>query len=189
MIEHLMERIADATKKDPIEVRVLNIENENSSILDMIDSFKVDSEYRSRRAAIEKFNDENAWKKKGLQVSMMAFPIIYDGNFPVSISVYHADGTILISHGGIEMGQGINTKIAQVCAYMLNVPLSIVTVKGSDTFVSPNAFATNGSITSESVAFATMKACNELLARLEQTKAELNEPTWEEVITAAFNKG
>ncbi|XP_045774054.1 xanthine dehydrogenase-like isoform X1 [Maniola jurtina] len=187
--EHIMERIADATKKDPIEVRTLNITAENSPMLDLVDTFKIDCEYETRRAVIDKFNSENAWKKKGLQVSLMSYPIEYDGNFPVAISVYHADGTILIAHGGIEMGQGINTKVAQVCAYALKVPLSMVTVKGADTFISPNAMATNGSITSESIAFATVKACNELLSRLEPAKADLNEPTWQEIVTAAYNKG
>ncbi|XP_052741992.1 uncharacterized protein LOC112054404 isoform X2 [Bicyclus anynana] len=187
--EHLMERITDATKKDPFDIRILNIDDKNSPILDMIDTFKIDTKYEERRQAIKKFNNENAWKKKGLQVSMMMYPIEFSGNFPVSISVYHADGTILISHGGIEMGQGISTKVAQVCAYSLNVPLSSVTVKGSDSFVSPNSMATNGSITSESVAFATIKACRELLKRLEPAKADLKEPTWQELVKSAFNKG
>lgn len=87
------------------------------------------------------------------------------------------------------MGQGINTKVAQVCAYTLKVPLSKVNVKSSDTVISPNSMCSNGSLTSDSVAFATVKACEELLRRLEVVKKDLNEPTWEEVIAAAYNKG
>ncbi|XP_045499508.1 indole-3-acetaldehyde oxidase-like isoform X1 [Colias croceus] len=187
--EHLMERIAYTMKKDSLDIKMLHISSTNSSIKDMIDQFKMDTNYDDRRAEIAKFNSENAWTKKSLRVSLMAYPIIYYGNFPVTISVYHTDGTILISHGGIEMGQGINTKVAQVCAYSLKVPLEIVKVKGADSFVSPNAMASSGSITSESVAFATIKACDELSKRLEPVRQGLNEPTWEEVVQAAFVKG
>lgn len=107
----------------------------------------------------------------------------------MTISVYHADGTIAISHGGIEMGQGINTKIAQVCAYALKVPLEKVTVRGSNSFVSPNSMASNGSLTSDSVAYATLKACEDLNKRLEPARKELNEPTWEQVVNQAYQKG
>lgn len=119
----------------------------------------------------------------------MSYPLGYTGNLPVTISVYHADGTIAISHGGIEMGQGINTKVAQVCAYTLKVPLEKVTVRGSDSFVSPNSIASSGSITSESVAYATLKACEDLLKRLDVAKKDLVEPTWEEVVKKAYDKG
>ncbi|XP_050344173.1 uncharacterized protein LOC126769429 isoform X2 [Nymphalis io] len=187
--EHLMERISHITKIDPIDIRKINIAPKHNSLINMIDTFKMETNYNDRRSEIEKYNADNAWKKKGLQLTIMCYPIVYDGNFSVTISVYHADGTILMSHGGIEMGQGINTKVAQVCAYTLKVPLSMVTVKGSDSFVSPNNIASNGSITSEAVAFATVKACNELLKRLETVKEELDGPTWQEVVKAAYNKG
>ncbi|XP_041981383.1 xanthine dehydrogenase 1-like [Aricia agestis] len=189
IVEHIMERIAHATKKDSIDVRISNIAPENNAIKDIIDTLKIDSKFDERKAQIEKFNSENAWVKRSLKMSLMSFPISYSGNFAVTISVYHADGTILMSHGGIEMGQGINTKVAQVCAYILNVPLEMITVRGSDSFTSPNAMASNGSITSESVAFATVKACKELLERLEPAKAELYEPKWIDVIKKAYDKG
>ncbi|XP_046967892.1 indole-3-acetaldehyde oxidase-like [Vanessa cardui] len=189
IVEHLMERISHITKKDPVDVRKINIPSKHDKLKDMIDTFKMDTNYNDRRAEIETYNATNAWKKKGLQLTIMCYPIVYHRNYSVTISVYHADGTILMSHGGIEMGQGINTKVAQVCAYTLNVPLSMVTVKGSDNFVAPNNIASSGSITSEAVAFATVKACNELLKRLEPIKQELEEPTWQKVVKTAFDKG
>ncbi|CAH2090110.1 unnamed protein product [Euphydryas editha] len=188
-VEHLMERTSQITKKDPIDVRKVNIASKHSALIDMIDTFKMDSNFDDRRIEIEKYNSENAWKKKGLKMTIMSFPIEYYGNFSVTISVYHADGTILMSHGGIEMGQGINTKVAQVCAYTLNVPLKIVEVRSSDNLISPNNMASSGSITSECVAFATIKACKELLTRLSPIKEKLNDPTWFEVIKAAHKQG
>ncbi|XP_075976602.1 uncharacterized protein LOC142976904 isoform X2 [Anticarsia gemmatalis] len=187
--EHIMERISHITKKDHIDVRIANLQPKQDVLKDMISSFQKDIDFQERNAAISKYNQENAWKKKGLRLSIMSYPIGYSWNFPVTISVYHADGTIAISHGGIEMGQGINTKVAQVCAYTLKVPLEKVVFRASDSFVSPNAMASNGSITSDSVAFATVKACEKLLKRLAPTKAALNEPTWEEVVKKAYENG
>lgn len=184
-----MERIAFATKKDPIEVRIKNLTPAHMSIKDMIDTLKKDSNFNERKAQIATFNSENAWKKRGLKLAIMSFPIEYSWNFPVTISIYHGDGTISISHGGIEMGQGINTKVAQVCAYTLKVPLEKVSVFGSDSMTSPNAMASNGSITSDCVAYATVKACTELLGRLETVKEEGTDHTWEELVQKAFEKG
>ncbi|XP_022112869.2 indole-3-acetaldehyde oxidase [Pieris rapae] len=187
IMEHIMERIAFTVKKDSFDVKLLHINNKD--VNDMIKTFKLETKYEERKAEIAAYNTANAWTKKSLKTSLMSFPVEYGVNYPVTISVYHVDGTILISHGGIEMGQGINTKVAQVCAYALKVPLNIVKVKGADSFISPNAIASSGSVTSECVAFATVKACKELLERLEPVKQEMNEPTWPEVVKAAFDKG
>ncbi|XP_049875014.1 uncharacterized protein LOC126373077 isoform X1 [Pectinophora gossypiella] len=189
IVEHLMERIAFTTNKDPVDVRIANLDAKHTTIKDIITSFERDCHFDERRSEISRYNNGNAWKKRALTLSLMSYPIGYSGNFPVTISVYHADGTVAISHGGIEMGQGINTKVAQVCAYTLKIPLDKVLVKGSDNFVSPNAMASNGSITSESVAYATVRACKALLMRLEPARKELNEPTWEEVVKQAYEKG
>ncbi|XP_068627552.1 uncharacterized protein [Battus philenor] len=189
IMEHIMEHIAYTTQKDPIDVRVANLAPKNMTLKEMIATFKMESNFDDRRSEIDKYNAANAWRKRSLKLSIMSFPISYSGNFPVTISVYHADGSVLVSHGGIEMGQGINTKVAQVCAHALNIPLNMVTVKGSDTFTSPNSMASNGSITSECVAFATLKACKELLTRLEPAKKNMVEPTWDRIIKKSYDDG
>ncbi|KAJ2951466.1 hypothetical protein O0L34_g13618 [Tuta absoluta] len=189
IVEHIMERIAFATKRDPTDVRIANLDPQHSTIKDMITTFKKDCNFDERKTEIAKFNSENAWKKKSLKLSIMSYPIDYSWNFPVTISIYHADATVEISHGGVEMGQGINTKVAQVCAYTFKIPYDKVTVRGSNSFISPNSMASNGSITSECVAFATVKACTELLNRFEDVKKDMNQPTWEEIVKAAYEKG
>lgn len=157
--------------------------------MEMVETFKMDTEYEERLNQIKEFNRNNAWKKKALELTVMCFPMSYFGNFPVTVSIYHGDGTVIISHGGIEMGQGINTKVAQVCAYILKIPLDMVKVKGADTFVSPNSMVSSSSITSDCVAFATVKACNELLHRMEEVKKDMDEPTWLDVVKKAFDAG
>ncbi len=79
-------------------------------------------------------------------------PIHYaDYRLPTFISVHHTDGTVSVSHGGIEMGQGINTKVAQVVAYTLNIPLDSIVVKPANSLISPNTAFTAASVSSEMV--------------------------------------
>ena len=72
--------------------------------------------------------------------------------FPILISIYESDGSVAITHGGIEMGQGINTKVAQVVASTLGLAsASEVSVKPGDALTSANACITGGSMASELV--------------------------------------
>lgn len=56
------------------------------------------------------------------------------------------DGSVSITHGGIEMGQGLNTKIAQTAAYTLGIPLEKISIKPTNNHSAPNAIVTGGSI-------------------------------------------
>ena len=69
--------------------------------------------------------------------------------YPVMVSIYAEDGTVAISHGGVEIGQGINTKVAQVAAMTLGIPLEMVKVKPCSTLTNANTQTTGGSTTSE----------------------------------------
>lgn len=77
--------------------------------------------------------------------------ILYRGKtlFPVLVNIFAEDGTVSISHGGVEMGQGINTKVAQVAALTLGVPMEMVKVKPCSTLTSANTRPSGGSTTSE----------------------------------------
>ncbi len=91
------------------------------------------------------------WKKRGLSLIPMVYHHNYWGaRYHVHISVYKGDGTVSVSHGGIEMGQGINTKVAQVVAKKLGIPLSSIKVKPTNNLVAPNNSTTGGSMGSES---------------------------------------
>ena len=69
--------------------------------------------------------------------------------YHVNISVYQGDGSVAVAHGGIEMGQGINTKVAQVVAKELGVELDMVRVKPSSNFANVNGSVTGGGMGSE----------------------------------------
>lgn len=80
---------------------------------------------------------------------------MYYGGYPIYVAVYHSDGTVVVTHGGIECGQGLNTKVAQVVAYALGIPYEFVSVKATDNVISANSALTGGSITSDSVCFVS----------------------------------
>lgn len=112
---------------------------------DIIAQLKVSGEYESRKQFVDAFNQvferpsistiqntfhftiisnkilmqSNRWLKRGLSLVPQRYPNYYpDFRFPTFISVYHIDGTVNVSHGGIEMGQGINTKVrSRDCQY------------------------------------------------------------------------
>ena len=98
---------------------------------------------------------ENKWIKRGMSLVPCKYYINLHAlslPFPVLISIYENDGSVALTHGGIEMGQGINTKVAQVVASTLGLPsASAVSVKPGDAFTSANGMITGGSMASELV--------------------------------------
>lgn len=81
----------------------------------------------------------------------MKWPLTSIGGLPAFVAIYHRDGTVVVSHGGTECGQGINTKVAQVAAYTLGIRLDMVSVKPSNNVIGANAITTGGSVTSDLV--------------------------------------
>ncbi|CAD7078516.1 unnamed protein product [Hermetia illucens] len=181
MTENVMEHIARVVKMDPVDVRLNNIPD-GSDMKKLLPDFIKQTDYRQRRKNIDVFNGENRWRKRGIAISLMRYPIIYIGQMSAAVAIYHYDGTVLISHGGIEMGQGVNTKAAQVAAYTLGIPLDMVTVKASNTFDGANSLVSGGSVTSETVCLAVRKACNQLLSRMKPIRDKLSNPTWLELV-------
>ncbi|XP_047998047.1 xanthine dehydrogenase-like [Leguminivora glycinivorella] len=188
IIEHIMERIAYNLNKDSLQVRLLNMAKDNP-IPEMLDQLAKDSNFMQRQKDINKYNKENRWRKRALNMLPLSAGIFYLTNFNSIVSIYHGDGSVVVIHGGIEMGQGINTKTAQVCAYALGIPLEKVSVKPSTSFTSPNGTVTGGSIGSECVAFATKKACDILMERLKPIKDKMEKYSWQDLINQAYGAG
>ena len=187
-MEHIMERISYELSLDPIAVRLANLDPTIADVMSgMVDTLKTNGEYNIRRSAVDTFNTQNRWKKRGLRWSFVRWAPLAAQRLDVNLSVFHGDGTVAITHAGVEMGQGINTKAAQLAAYFLNIPLEKIQIKGNNTIIAPNAFVTGGSLTTTSVIFGLRRCCDELNARLEPIRATLTNPTWEELIKAAFN--
>lgn len=184
-IEHIMEHIAYELKKDPIEVRLLNMRKEDNDIPTLIADLKKDTDYDKRAQAIQQFNKANRWMKKAITISVMNFPVEFFGNFSGMVSIYRGDGTVTVTTGGVEMGQGVNTKVAQVCAYELGIPLEYISVLPHYSFAAANNIYSGSSITSESACYAVIQACKILKKRLEPIESSMSNPTWQELIKKA----
>lgn len=111
MTEHIMEHIARVTKKDPIQVKLSNMSADKIALEPMIYDLCKSTDYEMRKRAINAFNNENRWKKKGIALVPMKYPLFYYGQFNAVVSICARDGTVCVTHGGIECGQGINTKV------------------------------------------------------------------------------
>ncbi|KAJ8719479.1 hypothetical protein PYW08_011654 [Mythimna loreyi] len=186
-IEHIMQHIAFAVQKDPTSVRKVNMRTENNDLPELIEVLKTDANYDQRAKAIEEFNKTNRWLKRGISVDVMCYEVGYFGNYSALVSIYRGDGTVTVSTGGIEMGQGINTKAAQVCAYELGVPLEYVNVVPHYSFVAANNVLSGSSITTESVCYAIIRACEPLKERLAKIKETMPDATWKEIVQKAGN--
>lgn len=188
LCEIMLERIAYEQNLDPVEVRLANVDKAYyDDIKEMYDYLEEKSDYKKRRAAVDKFNSENRWKKRGLRVAFMRWEPLGGQRLDCNISVYHVDGTVAITHSGVEMGQGINTKAVQIAAYFLKIPVEKIKIKGNNTIIGPNAFITGGSIGSQNAGIAVQRACEDLLARLEPFRTATPNASWEEIVTTAYN--
>lgn len=118
----------------------------------------------------------------------MDYPQEFFGNFPSIVSVYHADGTVLISHAGIEMGQGLNTKVAQVAAKTLNLPIEFIRFRACDSLIGANAMCSGGSSTSDAVAVSVMRACEKILENMRPVREEMPYASWTEITSACFER-
>uniref|UniRef100_A0A1I8P4W1 Indole-3-acetaldehyde oxidase n=1 Tax=Stomoxys calcitrans TaxID=35570 RepID=A0A1I8P4W1_STOCA len=187
MIENIMEHIAFQLDMDPLDLRLANL-IAGHKVSEMLPRFEESTQYRQRKQEIKEFNKQNRWIKKGLGLAMMEYHVGYFGQFPATVAIYHGDGTVIISHGGIEMGQGMNTKIVQVAAHTLGIPMEMIRVEGSNTVNGANSMATGGSVGSEVVCFAVRKCCNTLMARLAPVREELKDPSWKDLVKTAHSK-
>ncbi|XP_061428611.1 LOW QUALITY PROTEIN: xanthine dehydrogenase-like [Lethenteron reissneri] len=201
VMETIMEQIGQELGKDPVEVRRLNLYSKGDvtplgyllpycSIHQLYADLLTTAAVRERQADIAKFNADNRWKKRGLAVVPIKYNLSWNWcHFLCTVAIYAQDGTITITHGGIEMGQGINTKVAQVCAFELGVPVDIVSVKPTTTLCSPNAQATGGSVSSEINCMGIQKCCEMLKDRMKDVKASLPPDTpWKDLVSACFKK-
>lgn len=106
MIENILEHIAFEANIDPADARLINIIPGNK-MQELLPRFLKTTEYKKRRLEIDDFNGKNRWLKKGLGLAIMEYPIFFFGQYPATVAIYHTDGSVVISHGGIEMGQGL----------------------------------------------------------------------------------
>ncbi|CAG4933306.1 unnamed protein product [Parnassius apollo] len=187
MAEMIMERISYELSLDPIEVRLSNVDPAfQNDLKEMFDTIIKKTDYAERRKEVDKFNRENRWKKRGLRFSFMKWTPVGPFYLDINMAVYHDDGSVAITHSGIEMGQGINTKAVQICAYFLKIPVEKIQIKANNTIIAPNGFLSGASLTSQNVGIGVQRCCEELLKKLEPIRNQMNNPSWDQLIQKAF---
>lgn len=142
------------------------------------------ADYEERQRSVIAYNKANRWHKRGIAVVPMDYGQEYFDTLTVLVAVCHSDGTVSVTHGGIECGQGINTKAAQVAAHALGRPFATVRVKRMDNVLGANGGCTGGSMTSEAVCHAIKGACEQLLERLAGYRAAY--PEWRALVAKAY---
>ncbi|BES97396.1 Molybdopterin-Hypothetical protein domain of aldehyde dehydrogenase [Nesidiocoris tenuis] len=190
LIETIMDHIACVIGQDPVHVRLANLDKVNSQpIPGMINETAESANYQQRLEDVAKFNKENRWKKRGISLVPMNYPFGFWGGFHGLVSIFGADGTVAVMHGAVEMGQGVNTKVAQVVAYTLGIDVDLISVKPFNNNTAPNDSPTGGSIGSEAVSYAVKVCCDQLNERLAPIKKQLGpNASWKEITKAALDK-
>ncbi|XP_068702018.1 xanthine dehydrogenase/oxidase-like [Montipora foliosa] len=201
VMETMMEHVAKALKKTPEEVKKANLYQngqktltgetlEYCNISTLWDDSLRSSEFEERKAGVDTFNKNNRWRKRGIGMVPLKYSISYFGNmFTAMVSIFHTDGTVAIAHGGIEVGQGINTKAAQVAAYELKCPLEFIAIKPTAAFTNPNSSATGGSVTSELCCKTVMGCCEILNKVIDPVRQTMPTATWPELIAKCYSEG
>lgn len=132
------------------------------------------SGYEARRGAVEEYNKRNRYRKRGLALIPTKFGISFTLKFMNQAGALvhlYRDGSVLLTHGGAEMGQGLHVKVAQVVAQALGVPLEDVHIAETSTDKVPNASPTAASASSDLYGAAAADACRQLNERLAPFRA------------------
>jgi xanthine dehydrogenase large subunit len=181
-IEEIMDAVARSLGKDPLDVRKTNYYGkternvthyhqtvEHNVIHEMTAELEASSDYAKRRREIVEFNKKSPVLKKGLALTPVKFGISFTATFlnqaGALIHIY-TDGSIHLNHGGTEMGQGLNTKVAQIVAEVLQVDISRIQITATNTDKVPNTSPTAASSGADLNGKAAQNAAETLKQRL-----------------------
>ena len=135
------------------------------------------SDFDKRVKEVEKFNKENQWKKRGISMIPLKYGLGYNLGLLMQgtalINVYVQDGSVLVQHGGVEMGQGIMTKIAQIAAETLNVPMEYIEMSSMKTSAVANATSTGATSGTVINGGAVKNACKLQVEKFEKMCTDL----------------
>ncbi|MDB6091921.1 MAG: xdhB [Gammaproteobacteria bacterium] len=188
VIERVMDDISRSLGRDPLDVRRTNFYGvrdrnvthygqtvEDNIIHVLVDGLESDSAYRERRRAVAEWNAAQPIVKRGLALTPVKFGISFTAtqfNQAGALVHVYTDGTVLLNHGGTEMGQGLHIKVAQVVAAELGLPLAAIRISASDTSKVPNTSATAASSGSDLNGMAAQAAARIIRQRLVEFACE-----------------
>ena len=187
-IEHVLDEIARTLGRDPLDVRRVNFYGQGERNVtpygqvvsdniapELVAELEATSDYRARRAAIAEFNATSPVLQRGIALAPVKFGISFNvKHFNQAGALVHVytDGSILVNHGGTEMGQGLHTKVAQVVAHELGVGIASVRASATDTQKVANTSATAASTGADLNGMAAQDAARQIRERLAACMAE-----------------
>jgi xanthine dehydrogenase large subunit len=181
-IEYAIDDIARTLGQDALTIRQRNFyagdgrdvtpygqQLDDNVLQPLVAELVASSSYHQRRRAVHAFNATSPLLKKGLALTPVKFGIAFNVNHlnqaGALVHVY-VDGSVLVNHGGTEMGQGIHTKVMQVVAHELGIPLAQVQISATDTAKVANTSATAASTGADLNGKAAQAAARQIRDRL-----------------------
>jgi len=181
-IEYIIDEIARNLGRDALDIRRLNFYGKTERNVtpygqEIVDNviealtaeLELTSAYRTRRAAVEAFNLTSPVLKKGLALTPLKFGIAFNVthlNQAGALVHVYVDGSVLVNHGGTEMGQGINTKVMQVVAHELGLDMEHIRATATDTSKVSNTSATAASTGADLNGKAAQDAARQIRDRM-----------------------
>ncbi|PLN85211.1 xanthine dehydrogenase [Aspergillus taichungensis] len=155
----------------------------------MYEQVLAESGYSARRAAVEAYNATHRWSKRGLAIVPTKFGISFTALFlnqaGALVHIYH-DGSVLVAHGGVEMGQGLHTKMTMIAAEALNVPVEDVFISETATNTVANTSSTAASASSDLNGYAIFNACEQINERLRPYRTKMPDAPMKDLAHAAY---
>jgi xanthine dehydrogenase large subunit len=192
-IEYIVDEIARNLGMDALDVRKINFYGRNDEegrnvtqygqkivdnvIHELVEQLVSESDYRKRRDEINAFNAASPVLKRGLALTPVKFGIAFNvTHFNQAGALVHVytDGSVLVNHGGTEMGQGINTKVCQVVAHELGIGLDLVRASATNTSKVANTSATAASTGADLNGKAAQDAAHTIRQRLAEFAVKLH---------------
>lgn len=198
--EHIIRDIARAMDKTAISIMELNLYKENdkthwNQALTLCTLGRcwseclVQSDFYRRAKAVDEFNRQHRWRKRGISIVPTTYSVGFSEHFVMQagalVHVY-LDGSVLLSHTGIEMGQGLHTKMIQIAARVLNIEETLILISETATDKVPNTTATAASIGSDLNGMAVMNACQIIAKRLKPYREKYTYETWKFCVNKAY---
>ncbi|EFW21523.1 hypothetical protein D8B26_001705 [Coccidioides posadasii str. Silveira] len=149
-----------------------------------------ESDYAARRKTVTEYNKAHKWSKRGLAIIPTKFGISFTVTFlnqaGALVHIYR-DGSVLVAHGGTEMGQGLHTKIVMIAAEALKVPQADVHISETATNTVANTSPTAASASSDLNGYAVFNACQQLNDRLQPYREKMPNASMTELADAAYH--
>lgn len=181
-METVIDEIAFALGKDPLDIRRLNLYGDESrnitpyhqrvetfTVPRLLNELEISSDYRQRRASIKEFNKSSALYKRGIALTPVKFGISFTVkhlNQAGALIQIYADGSVQLNHGGTEMGQGLMVKVQQIVAQELGMSLDRIAIMATRTDKVPNTSPTAASSGTDLNGMAALQAARVLKLRL-----------------------